>query len=226
MGALNAALRVFGADEFPASAARYLAERLRPARSAVITGGGTARRVYEELAKFEGVPNLEIAFSDERAVPPDHPDSNYGMARRTLLDPLGLTNVHRMRGEDDPEQVAEAYEADIRDLIEPGPGVILLGLGDDAHIAGLFPGAPAISESERLCVAVDRPDGMRGISLTGPALVSARETVVMAGGAAKAAAVKRALEGNEPPEVCPARLLDGAGGLSFLVDEAAAARLS
>lgn len=223
---MNAALRVFSPADFASSAARHVAERLRNARNAVITGGGTARRVYEQLARFEGIPNLEIAFSDERAVPPDHDASNYAMARRTLLDPLGLTNIHRMFGEDDPAEAAAHYEGEVRDLVELGFDVVLLGLGEDAHIAALFPGGAGVSESERLCVSVERPDGMPGITLTPPALISGAETIVIADGSDKARAVALALESDESPETAPVRVLSRAPNVTFVVDDAAAAALS
>ncbi|HVL63846.1 MAG TPA: 6-phosphogluconolactonase [Actinomycetota bacterium] len=225
MDVLNAEVKVFPAHEFAASAARSIAEHLSRARSAIITGGGTARRIYEQLARFEAIPNLEILFSDERAVPPDHPDSNYGMASRTLLDPLGLTNVHRIRGEDDPAAAALAYETEISDLLVGQVDVALLGVGADAHLAALFPGDPAVDEIQRLCVAVDRPDGMRGITLTGPALTSARRVIVAAAGPDKAEAVGRAF-GDDSPMKSPVRLLAGAPHLTFLLDEAAASLLN
>ena len=192
----------------------------------MITGGGTARRIYTELSRFEGIPNLEIAFSDERCVPPDHDASNYGMARRTLLDPLGLTNIHRMYGEDDPAEAAAKYEDDVRDLIESGFDLVLLGLGNDAHIAALFPGGNAVLEESRLCVPVARPDGMRGITLTLPALLSGKEIIVAADGDAKADAVRRALRGDEAPEEAPVRGLANVERLTFVLDEAAASLLS
>jgi 6-phosphogluconolactonase len=219
-------VRIFGANEFASSAARHIAERLRSARSAVITGGSTARRIYTELRRFEGIPNLEIAFSDERSVPPDHDASNYGMARRTLLDPLGLTNIHRIYGEDDPVEAAAAYEEDVRDLVESGFDLVLLGLGDDAHIAALFPGAGAVSEKTRLCVPVERPDGMRGITLTLPALLSGKEIIVAADGGGKAGAVRRAIRGDEPPDAAPVQGLAAADRVTFLLDEGAGGLLS
>ncbi len=192
----------------------------------VLTGGTTAARIYPELAEASGDwSGIEVLFSDERCVPPSDDASNFGMAKRLLLDRLRPTNVHRMRGENPPEAAAAAYDRDITVIVDRGIDLMLLGLGDDCHICALFPGSPGLDERTRLCIAVDRPDGMRGLTLTPPAIRSARKTLVLVAGEGKAEAVERALRGNEPPEACPARLLADLPEVTFVVDEAAAGRL-
>jgi 6-phosphogluconolactonase len=95
-------------------------------------------------------------------------------------------------------------------------------MGDDCHIAALFPGSPALDESEHTVLAVDRPDGLRGITLTPPALVNAARTFVIVTGKSKASAVRRAVRDSEPAETCPVRLLHDP---VFLLDEPAASAL-
>jgi 6-phosphogluconolactonase len=216
---VTAAIRVL--EDFAPEAAATLAALLPATGSVVITGGGTAAEVYPRLAPAR--PDwsaLDVFFSDERCVPPDHDASNYGMARRTLLDAVRPRRVHRMRGEIDPQEAAALYDEVVVDPFD----LVILGLGDDAHVAGLFPGSPGLLEAAS-CVAVDRPDGMQGLSLTPPALLSGARVVLVVSGASKAGAVRRAAAGDEDVMACPAALFRDHGSVTFLVDRAAAAEL-
>jgi 6-phosphogluconolactonase len=198
-----------------------------PERGAVvITGGNTVGPVYEHLARM-GLDwtEVDVFFSDERCVPPDDDNSNFKMADRTLLSPAGIRSSHRIRGEDEPGLAARSYEKEVRTAVERGFDVVLLGMGADAHIAGLFPGSPAISERSALCAAVDRPDGMKGVTLTPPALLAARKMLLAVTGAGKAPAVARALQSDEDARDCPVRLLAAHPDVTFLLDEGAAAHL-
>jgi 6-phosphogluconolactonase len=174
----------------------------------VITGGGTARVVYQALAPMKlDWSKIDIFFSDERCVPPDHDDSNYKMAKATLLDHITPRSVHRMRGEDDPEQAAAAYDSEIRPFVERGIDLTILGMGADSHIAALFPNSWALDEKERLAVAVDRPDGLKGMTLTPPALRASRRIILIATSESKTEAVRRAVSDAQPVSFCPVRLL-------------------
>ena len=151
---------------------------------------------------------VRVYFADERAVPPDHADSNFRLARGMLIDPLGIPprNVHRMKGEyADLAAAVEEYEAH---LVEP-LDVLLLGVGEDGHVASLFPGSPLVRETARRVAAVTDAPGPhpRRITLTPRALAEARQVLVIATGGAKARAVARALEGDATPEELPARLV-------------------
>ena len=149
-------------------------------------------------------------------MPPDHPDSNYGMARRTLLDhvPIPTAQVHRMVGEDPPQQAAEAYAAALADALAPDGrlDLALLGIGDDGHTASLFPGTAALEERERPVAAnwVPHLDTHR-ITLTLPTLNRARCVAVLATGADKADAVRRALA-PRPGDATPAHRPRRPGG--------------
>jgi 6-phosphogluconolactonase len=212
------------------AAAREVAERLAAAARAggnvVITGGGTARRAYELAAELEqDWSAVELWWSDERCVPPDHENSNYGMVKAALLDRVTVGAAHRIRGELGREQGAEEYERELGPLA--GFDLTLLGLGPDGHVASLFPEQPTLEEAERRVIGseaklepyVDR------ITLTLPLLRSARELVFLVTGENKADAAKRAFAG-EPSKATPGSLVRAAGGRTTAVlDVAAAARL-
>lgn len=193
---------------FAEGAAALLAPELSRASSIILTGGTTAADVYSFLPPGCLRPGASVFFSDERCVPPEHESSNYAMAAARLsLEGVDGLAVHRMRGEDEPEQAAAEYHDAIAPFAAPGVDVALLGLGADCHIAALFPGSPALEASERLCVVVDRPDRLRGLTLTPPALTTAKKVFVIVSGRNKREAVGRLLNGDETRNDCPARLL-------------------
>jgi 6-phosphogluconolactonase len=250
----------------PDSAAlvRLAAEEVaRRAESAVIargrftlalSGGSTPKGLYTLLADpaepFRArIPwrQTHVFFGDERHVPPDHPDSNYGMARATLLAkvPIPPENVHRIRAErTDPAAAALEYEQELRLAFGMGgagtgpaeargglgPGelprldLVLLGLGSDGHTASLFPGATALEERAHLVVAtwVERLKTHR-ITLTLPLLDAARAVVFLVAGAEKAGRVADVLQGSGA--ALPASRVRPGGELIWLLDSAAAAAL-
>lgn len=181
--------------------AESIAERGR--FTVALAGGSTPALLYGLLASPPLSAEIDwsrwhVLWGDERCVPPDHPDSNYGMARRTLLDhvPIPPAHVHRMHGEDEPERAAANYERTLHDALAPDDrlDLALLGIGDDGHTASLFPGTAAVDERNRSVVANWVPHlGVHRITLTLPALNSARHVAVLATGADKADAVRRAL---------------------------------
>lgn len=201
-----------------------------------LAGGSTPKRLYELLAARgrAELPWDEVVvwFGDERPVPPNHPDSNYGMAKQALLAPLGLTAVHRMHGEREPERAAVEYDTLLRDRLGDPPelDLVLLGMGSDGHTLSLFPGTPALGETTKLCVAnpIDSPltkGPTTRLTLTAGAVANARHTRFLVAGADKAEALATVLEGPRAPERFPAQLIRGADVVWF-VDAAAARRLS
>ena len=220
-------VEVFPDTLYPQKAAARIAAALPETKSVVLTGGTTAEKVYLPLAEIDpGLSDKDLYFSDERCVPPDHDASNFAMATRTLLASVGGgATVHRMRGEDDPSEAARAYSDEVRAAAPRGFDVVLLGMGADCHVAAMFPGSPALDEADALCAAIDRPDGMQGLTLTPPALLSARKVLLLVSGEAKAEAVGRVIGGVEDPRACPARLLAEHPDATFLLDEPAAAHL-
>lgn len=218
-------VEVFPARSYVPGTATRIAGLLPASGSVVLTGGGTARSIYPSLAGMGlAWDNLDVFFSDERCVPPDDGASNYGMARATLLGAIEPRSVYRIRGEDDPEAAAGFYADEIAPSVDAGIELTILGMGDDCHVGALFPRSPGLEEDAALAVAVDRPDRMRGITLTPPALRASRRVIVIVTGESKAEAVRRAVEGDEPVRDCPVKLLDGLD-VTFLLDEPAASLL-
>ncbi len=228
------------ADEFRVRARAAVEARGR--FTVALSGGRSPDLVYESLCTPQGssggVPwsQLEVFWGDERPVPPDHPDSNYGSARRGLLSraPIPPDRVHRMRGEADPSAAADAYAAVLRSVFELAPGevprfdLILLGLGPDAHTASLFPGSDAVHEGHRLVVAtwVEKL-GTHRITLSPIVLNAARAVLFLVLGQDKADALRDVLEEPIEAGLRPAQVVQPTDGeVIWLVDRAAAQRLS
>jgi 6-phosphogluconolactonase len=193
-----------------------------------LTGGTTPRYMYEQLARRPHVPwqAVHVFWGDERAVGPDHPDSNYGMARDALLThvPIPAGQIHRIRGELVPDEAARQYERELMGTFD----LMLLGLGEDAHIASIFPFNPVIEERVRRVVAPWVPHlNTYRITLARPALLDARRILMVVAGRTKANAVKAALEAPTDVQRCPAHLLRSAADrVEWLIDRAAGQALS
>jgi 6-phosphogluconolactonase len=216
---------VFNPESFEEGAARRILAAMPEQGVVVLTGGTTAARLYPLIAASDrDLSGIEILFSDERCVPPDDLASNYLMARRLLLESSQITKVHRMRGELPANEGARRYHDEIAGFVEEGIDLIILGMGADAHIGANFPGSPSLADVA-FCSPVKRPDGLDGLTLTPPALMSGSRVVVFATGEAKADAVGRVVHGSEPIEACPARLLAGHPNVTMLLDAPAAAHL-
>ena len=172
----------------------------------VLTGGSSPRRAYELAAERRSDwSGVTVWFTDERCVPPDHELSNFAMTDGALLSRLQAPpRVMRMHGELGPEEGAAAYAAALGD--HPQFGLILLGLGPDAHTASLFPNRPEKNVQDRLVVSVPEA-GMEPyvprISLTLPAINAARHVVFLITGESKVEAVRRAF-GDAPDPASPA----------------------
>ena len=149
---------------------------------------------------------------DERAVPLDHPDSNFGMIERELLHGLQIPedNVHRVHTELGAQAAAEEYESQLRKSF-PAPGVprfdvLLLGMGEDGHTASLFPGTEALHETSRLVLGymVEKLNAPR-ITLTFPVINNARKVLFLVAGENKAATLRESLSGRESRAALPGR---------------------
>ena len=130
-----------------------------------------------------------------------------------------------MRGEDPPRAAAQSYHDELVEPVAGGIDVALLGMGPDNHIAALFPNSPGLMEKEALCVPVDRPDGLKGLTMTPPAILAARSVLLIATGASKAEAVARAVSGDDDALRTPVRLLAEHADATFLLDRPAASNL-
>jgi 6-phosphogluconolactonase len=191
----------------------------------VLTGGTTPGRAYELAAELRSAwGSTELWWGDDRCVPPDHEWSNYGLAKRTLLDRLAgpPAAVHRIRGELGAEGAADEYD---RELEGVTPDLVLLGLGPDGHLASLYPHAPGLAERERRAIPatarlepfVDR------VTMTIPVFESAPLVLFFVAGSERAEAVRRAFA--EPPsEATPASLVRSRSGETVVILDPGAAQ--
>ena len=180
--------------------------------------------VYHALARRAEIPwdRVDVFFSDERAVPPDAPGSNYRMARESLLDRVALPaeNIHRMPA-DRPDRPEAAAEYDRH--LPPALDVLLLGMGGDGHTASLFPHGVALTEQERRVVAITGPiPPVERLTITPAVIVAARAVFVLVTGRDKAATVARAIDGADDPMTLPVQF---ARGGTWLLDDEAASQL-
>lgn len=229
-------------------AARHFVEMAEEAVAArgrvriAISGGSTPKAAFQLLSDPSGpwygrMPwdRIELFWVDERAVPPDHADSNYRMTREMLLSrvPLRSEQIHRMEGELDPEVAAARYESELRTAFRlegaetPRFDLVALGLGDDGHTASIFPYTQAVHELGRLVVAnhVPQKDSWR-ITLTWPVINNAASVFFLVGGEDKAEVLNEVFTGPRDPERLPSQLIWPAGGiLTLILDRAAAAYL-
>ena len=215
-------MRVFpDANELSLRAAEAVARTINDAVrstgrcSLVLSGGNTPRTLYGLLASRcrEQIPwaRVHVFWGDERYVPPDHPQSNYRMAKETLLDyvPCPNANVHPMPTHfSDPDAAARDYEATLRSYFSGEPSafdLVLLGLGPEGHTASLFPGSPALAEATRWVTAVTAPaDPPVRVTLTFAALNRAANVYFLVTGSNKARALHDVLTETADPNTCPA----------------------
>ncbi|HKG22335.1 MAG TPA: 6-phosphogluconolactonase [Blastocatellia bacterium] len=235
-------------SELAREAARHFSELAREhiARggrfTVALSGGSTPRRMLELLASepYAGQihwPSVYFFWGDERAVPPDHPESNYRMARESLLDkvPVPGKNIFRMQGEaEDLNLAAEEYSDEVGKFFKsaapelPRFDLVLLGMGADGHTASLFPDTAALRAGEKIAVAnrVEKLNADR-LTLTPATINNARNVTFLVAGEDKAPALKSVLEGPRDPETYPSQLIHPEEGrLLWLADSGAASLLS
>jgi 6-phosphogluconolactonase len=229
-------LLVFKTPADVARAAAQLWVNSKP-RSVALSGGSTPRVLYELLSDPREPFREQIAwdkthffFTDERHVPPDHPDSNYRMVNEAMFSRVAIPahNIHRIPAENPiAEDAAKAYESDLRNFFGeaiPAFDLVLLGLGEEGHTASLFPHSPALKETERLVVApfVEKLNAYR-ITMTLPVLNNAKSVVFLVTGASKAEILRDIIKPDKRPDLYPAQAISPTNGaVSWLVDKAAA----
>lgn len=206
-----------------------------------LSGGSTPKALYNLLATNArtALPWDQMYFfwGDERHVPPNDPDSNYRMVNEAMLSKVAVPPAHvfRIEAENrDASAAAAAYEQTLRKFFEldatgvPRFDLILLGMGPDGHTASLFPGTEGLKEKSRLVIAnwVEKLKTHR-LSFTLPVLNAGRCVAFLVSGTDKAPALKAVLEGNEPGEQYPAKLVQPKDGkLIWFLDRAAASGLA
>jgi 6-phosphogluconolactonase len=234
-----------GPDELAECSAAHIATAARGAvaqrgRFAIALSGGdtpapTYSRLADELAGEVPWEHVHVFWGDERCIPLERPDNHFTMASELMLSrvPIPPGNVHRARGEaEDPSAAAAEYELTLRSFFGGQAGgfpqfdLVLLGMGEDGHVASLFPGSDGWGVRDRWVVdhyVIKRGERVRRLSLTMPVLTAAREVVVLVSGNHKADALSAVLRGEAD---VPARELDAeAGHIVWMVDREAAAAL-
>jgi 6-phosphogluconolactonase len=220
---------------FVVEAAEFILEHARAALAErdqfriALSGGNTPRPIYTEFARIgRALPwdRVHFTFGDERCVPPDHPESNYRMAREALfvLANVPAKSIARMRGEIDPQIAAQEYQ-DGLDVLAAQRGetvyrhdLILLGVGDDGHTASLFPETAALEEKARRVVAnfVPKLDAWR-LTFTYPLIDQARHICFLANANKNTALLEKVLEGDQ--EFPAARVAPANGDLTWILGE-------
>ncbi len=200
-----------------------------------LAGGSTPKPLYEQLALQKVDWNcLHVFWGDERYVPPTHPDSNQGMARKAWLDqvPLPADNIHPMATEAaDPAIAASQHESALQAFFKTPVGVfpefdiILLGIGDDGHTASLFPHTEALQVRDRL-VTVGNKDGQPRLTFTAPLINHARAVIFIVAGAGKQSALQHIFATTDDDSLYPSRLIQPQGELWWLLDQDAGQDLS
>jgi 6-phosphogluconolactonase len=206
--------------------------------SVALSGGRTPRRLYEILA---GTPyhdkihweDVHVFWSDERCLPADDPRNNSQMARQTLLNhvPIPEKQVHPILGDLPAAMAAARYESELQEFFgvqEPVFDLILLGLGENAHTASLFPHSPALDEKDRWVDEVYVAEqSMYRVTMTASFINQAKEVIFLVSGAEKAIALQSVLEGAYHPHELPAQLIRPNGSHPiWLVDKAASHKLA
>lgn len=208
--------------------------------SFALSGGQTPKGVYSVLASAKFKDRIDwkkvhIFWGDERPVVSTHPDSNFRMAKETLLDAVGIPsgNIHRIGSEEDPMLAAQQYEDDLRDFFDLADGdfpafdLILLGMGDDGHTASLFPESEALAIKDRLVVDnyVKKLNSHR-ITMTFPVINNARNILFLVSGSSKSKMIQQILGNNKTLDALPAQLvIPSHGSLCWFLDKDAAADL-
>jgi 6-phosphogluconolactonase len=203
-----------------------------------LSGGKTPLRVYQILATAPLRNTIEwrhvhLFFGDERMVPPEDPASNYGMVSRELVSrvPIPPDNVHRIRGEISAMDAGRQYETELEKSFHgrlPRFDILILGVGEDGHVASLFPGTDSLTEVSRVAIGCFVPQlNSWRVTLTLPVLVNARETLFLATGKQKAAVIARIVEAGKPEVGIPASMIRPTHGeVRWILDEDAASLLS
>jgi 6-phosphogluconolactonase len=202
-----------------------------------LSGGSTPLSIFRQLAEQttrEEWKNVSLYWGDERCVPPDHPESNYGNARQTLLEPLNLPReqVHRIRGEEKPHGEAERYGQELLKYLPSDRGFpvfdwIWLGLGADGHTASLFPQQIELWTAGSPCIVTTHPDTIESrISISGGVINAARRVSFIVAGAAKSKVIKEIFHKEGRHLEYPAFYVDPvSANLEWYMDQNAASLL-
>jgi 6-phosphogluconolactonase len=205
------------------------------------SGGTTPKLFFQKLAARQNNrgtatdwSRIHVFWVDERCVPPDHKDSNFGMTNHSLLEALNLpkNQVHRIHGEDDPQKEAVRYEKEIRMIFQKPTGIpvfdwIFLGMGEDGHTASIFPDRPDLLESPDLCaVARQTQSNQLRVTITGPVIRNARRISFLVTGENKSEIIRQIIKQEPGAKQYPAFYIKPINGdMDWYLDSLAAKQL-
>jgi 6-phosphogluconolactonase len=202
-----------------------------------LSGGSTPKIIFDALAKdYKEKINwskIHLYWSDERCVPTDDAESNYGMTKKHLLDFVNIPeeNVHRIKGESEPEFEAKRYSEEIKETVRlinelPRFDLVMLGIGEDGHTASIFPDQRHLLNSNKICdVAVHPLNGQKRITLTGKVINNSRIVIFLLTDRSKSDILRKVYQENK--KIYPAEFINPVNGeLNYLVDEEAASLLN
>lgn len=204
----------------------------------LLSGGNTPTALFKKIIKkyAETIDWERVHFwwGDERCVTPDNENSNFKQADNFLLSQINIPagNIHRIKGENNPEEEAVRYAHEIKENINfrgenPVFDLVLLGLGEDGHTASIFPDELELFEDERICAVAKHPlTGQKRITITGRVLNNANRVFFMVTGGNKAQRISEIMNDDEAAKLLPAYYISPANGeLIWFIDEAAAQKI-
>lgn len=222
------------ADAFAADFAAWLETQGQEKITVALSGGSTPTRLFElwasQYADRIDWQRIHFFWGDERCVPPDDSQSNYGVAKKLLFDNIAIAedNVHRVRGEADPDEERSRYENEIYEHVEtddeanPQFDLVILGMGEDGHTASIFPHQSQFLKSPQVCeVAIHPQTAQKRITLTGPVLSAAHKVAFLITGENKARVLAQVLNHSGQYANFPASHIAGEN-VCFYIDQAAA----
>ena len=236
---MNTEIKIFPtpyelAEKFAGEFVEMIAEsaKMKLYMTVALSGGSTPELLFSVLGDrySESVPWEYVHFfwGDERCVAPDDKESNYGMTRRKLFEKINIPsiNIHRIKGEDEPEKEALRYSEEINAFTASRGGIprfnlIMLGLGEDGHTVSIFPGQEELFNSDRICeVSVHPVTQQKRITITGRIINNADSVVFFVTGRKKAKIIQKIIQKSSSSEDFPASYVDpSAGVLRWLIDE-------
>jgi 6-phosphogluconolactonase len=207
--------------------------------SIALSGGSTPELLYSILGDefSDSVPweFVQFFWGDERCVPPESADSNYSMAKKLFLDKIDIPrqNIHRIRGEEDPEKESQRYSDEISFWLPGRDGLPLfdlqiMGIGEDGHTASIFPGYLSLLSSDKICEVTIHPDSkQKRITLTGRIINNSEAVVFLIEGKKKAGIVDAIIKKRPESESYPAtHIIPVYGSLDWYLDEEAGSELN
>lgn len=204
----------------------------------LLSGGNTPTELFKKLSKkyAETIDweRIHLWWGDERCVSPENENSNYKQANDFLISkvPIPEANVHRIKGENDPEEEAIRYAGEIEQNLNfrgdnPVFDLVLLGLGEDGHTASIFPDELELFEDERICAVATHPlSGQKRITITGKVLNNANRVFFLVSGRSKSQRISEIMNDEDAAKLLPAYYISPTNGeLIWFIDEAAAQKI-